>query len=87
MEYWGGAKGILAPPLKLLGGEAWPPWHPLFLRLCVRLSDNILTPKSGHLSQAFDAWKIVQLSDSSKTPKLSLSHVVGALKTVQWAII
>ena len=53
----------------------------------VRLSINILTPKSLHLSQAFDAWKTVQLSDSSKTPKLYLSQVVGALKTVQWAII
>ena len=33
MDYWGGggggAKGMLAPPLKLLGG-AWPPF---FLRL------------------------------------------------------
>ena len=30
----GGAKGMLAPPLKLLGG-AWPPLAPLFLRLCI----------------------------------------------------
>ena len=25
---------MLAPPLKLLGGGAGPPWPPLFLRLC-----------------------------------------------------
>ena len=30
----GGAKGMLAPSLKLLG-RPWPPWHPLFLRLCL----------------------------------------------------
>ena len=29
----------------------------------------------------------IGLYNSSKTPKLSLSQVVGALKTVQWAII
>ena len=29
----GGPKGMLAPPLKLLGGPG-PPWPPLFLRLC-----------------------------------------------------
>ena len=30
----GGPKGMLAPPLKLLGGGAWPPPQaPLFLRL------------------------------------------------------
>ena len=33
----GGPKGMLAPPLKLLGGGggggAWPPWPSLFLRL------------------------------------------------------
>ena len=29
----GGPKGMLAPPLKLLGGLG-PPWPPLFLRLC-----------------------------------------------------
>ena len=28
----GGSKGMLAPPLKLLGGPG-PPWPPLFLRL------------------------------------------------------
>ena len=28
----GGPKGMLAPPLKLLGGPG-PPWPPLFLRL------------------------------------------------------
>ena len=30
----GGPKGMLAPPLKLLGGPG-PPWPPLFLRLCI----------------------------------------------------
>ena len=30
----GGPKGMLAPPLKLLGGPG-PPWPPLFLRLCL----------------------------------------------------
>ena len=30
----GGPKGMLAPPLKLLGGGPGPPWPPLFLRLC-----------------------------------------------------
>ena len=30
----GGPKGMLAPPLKLLGGPG-PPWPPLFLRLWV----------------------------------------------------
>ena len=31
----GGPKGMLAPPLKLLGGlPPPPPWPPLFLRLC-----------------------------------------------------
>ena len=30
----GGAKGMLAPPLKLLGGLAPPCPPPLFLRLC-----------------------------------------------------
>ena len=30
----GGAKGMLAPPLKLLGGPG-PPGPPLFLRLCI----------------------------------------------------
>ena len=34
MDYWGGPKGMLAPPLKLLGGGPGPPWPPLFLRLC-----------------------------------------------------
>ena len=29
----GGPKGMLAPPLKLLGGPG-PPWPPLFLCLC-----------------------------------------------------
>ena len=34
MDYWGGPKGMLAPPPKLLGGPG-PPWTPLFLRLCI----------------------------------------------------
>ena len=25
MDYWGGAKGYVGPPLKLLGEGAWPP--------------------------------------------------------------
>ena len=29
----GGPKGMLAPPSQIIGG-AWPPWPPLFLRLC-----------------------------------------------------
>ena len=29
----GGPKGMLAPPSQTIGG-AWPPWPPLFLRLC-----------------------------------------------------
>ena len=35
MDYWGrgGAKGMLAPLSNYWGG-AWPPWPPLFLRLC-----------------------------------------------------
>ena len=32
----GGPKGMLAPPLKLLGGGPGPPCPPLFLRLCIR---------------------------------------------------
>ena len=32
VDYWGGQKGMLAPPQKLLGGPG-PPWPPLFLRL------------------------------------------------------
>ena len=35
----GGPKGMLAPPLKLLGGPG-PPWPPLFLRLCIILAQN-----------------------------------------------
>ena len=35
----GGAKGYVGPPLSnYWGGGGWPPWPPLFLRLCV-LSD------------------------------------------------
>ena len=35
VDYWRGAKGYVGPPLKLLGGGAWPPpLAPLFLRLC-----------------------------------------------------
>ena len=30
---------MFAPPLKLLGGGAWPPLPPLFLRLCNRFLD------------------------------------------------
>ena len=33
----GGPKGMLAPPLSNYwggGGGGWPPWPPLFLRLC-----------------------------------------------------
>ena len=30
VDYWGGPKGMLAPPSQIIGG-AWPP---LFLRLC-----------------------------------------------------
>ena len=44
----GGAKGLLAPPLKLLGGGgACPPLDPLFLRLCNNIfSDNhIMFPR------------------------------------------
>ena len=38
----GGPKGMLAPPLKLLGG-AGPPWPPtLFLRLCTIICYNAL---------------------------------------------
>ena len=45
VDYWeGGPKGMLAPPLKLLGGPG-PPWPPLFLRLC---SINHLFLKTLH---------------------------------------
>ena len=36
----GGPKGMLAPPLKLLGGPG-PPWPPLFLRLCKDIIKHI----------------------------------------------
>ena len=36
----GGPKGMLAPPLKLLGGGPGPPWPPLFLRLCHQIDYN-----------------------------------------------
>ena len=32
MDYWGGQR-VCWPPSKIIGG-AWPPWPPLFLRLC-----------------------------------------------------
>ena len=34
VDYWGGGKGYVGPPLKLLGGGL-APLPPLFLRLCV----------------------------------------------------
>ena len=40
MDYWGGGGQSVScppPPLKLLGGGAWPPWPPLFLRLFITL--------------------------------------------------
>ena len=33
----GGAKGYVGPPSQIIGG-AWPPWPPLFLRLCFILA-------------------------------------------------
>ena len=37
VDYWGGPKGMLAPPPPLQNyWGAWPPWPPLFLRLCYR---------------------------------------------------
>ena len=32
----GGAKGYVGPPSQIIGG-AWPPWPPLFLRLCSKV--------------------------------------------------
>ena len=32
----GGGKGYVGPPSQIIGGGAWPPWPPLFLRLLPR---------------------------------------------------
>ena len=44
----GGPKGMLAPPLKLLGGPGPPPPPPLFLRLCFGLGSIRGPPYLGH---------------------------------------
>ena len=47
MDYWGGAKGMLAPPLKLLGGPG-PPWPPS--SYAYTLSDELHTAANRNSS-------------------------------------
>ena len=54
----GGPKGMLAPPLKLLGGPG-PPWPPLFLRLCCYWFQST-QPVDVNVFMSKTAWKVDQ---------------------------
>ena len=59
----GGLKGMLPPPLKLLGGlvpwHPYPPPKPLFLRLCV-LKNLVNAAKNNSLSEGFPLSRMTQ---------------------------
>ena len=64
----GGAKGMLARPLKLLGG-AWPPCipPPLFLRLCIGLTLSSTCTWSDHIGNICgQAWTRLNLKRALK---------------------
>ena len=55
VDYWGGGpKGMLAPPLKLLGG-AWPPCPPPPSSYAY---DRILKPISGIFLNSWEPWML-----------------------------
>ena len=85
MDYWGGGgggggKGYVGPPSQIIGG-AWPPWPPLFLRLCVFASkfcsdDEILhAAKSCHASYDFRLYRATYIA----------CHMCHAICVVMWA--
>ena len=47
MDYWGGAKGMLPPPLKLLGGPGPPPLPSECRGSSYYLSDTVLPEQAG----------------------------------------